>query len=373
MKTTVVMPVHGGLAVARRALEALRPELGDDRELVVVDDASPDDAADRIEARFPEARVLRNEVNEGFGPACNRGAEAANGRYLCFLNSDAIVTPGALDALEGAIEDENTGAVAAGLVDEAGALQEAGWAIGRDGVPFPLGRGAPADDPRWAFRREVDYGSAACFLVRTAEFRDLGGFDDAYAPGYYEDADLCARLAKRGRRTIVEPAARVVHLEYGSGSLERARALVRRNRTRFLERWSSRFAHRPFVRIAGPTPHQELALRDAISLTRLLVVGSRALAQDVAARWTGARVTLLAIGARDTSSTIEFAQADDREAWLEERRFHYSAVLGDYEPLRDALRRSQPQAFHGPSDVGGDLVGALAAGGIAPPGAEPRG
>ena len=373
MKTTLVMPVHGAWAVTRRALEALRGELGDERELVVVDDASPDETADRIEAGFPEARMIRNRASEGFGPACNRGAELAAGRYVCFLNSDAIVAPGALGALETAIERHNAGAVVATLLAEDSRVLEAGWAIGRDGVPYPLGRRRTAEDPRWVFRRQVDYGSAACLLVRTSDFRALNGFDDAYAPGYYEDADLCVRLAERGRGTMLEPAAQVVHLEFGSGSSERARALVRRNRERFLERWSERFAHRPFVRVGGPAPHQELALRDAISLTRFLVVGSQELARDVAGRWRAARVTLLGSGVVDADRTIEIADPDDPAAWLEERRFHYSAVLGHYERLQPALRRSQPQAVQGPTEAGGDLVGILAAEGIAPPGSEPRG
>ncbi len=242
------------------------------------------------------------------------------------------------------------------LLGEDGRLQEAGCSVGRDGVTFPLGAGAAPDDARWAFRREVDYGSAACLLVPRERFRELGGFDDRFAPGYYEDADLCLRLAERGVPTVLEPAARVVHLQHGSSSVERARELVRRNRAAFVERWGERLAHRPIVVAAKPWPHRLLALRDAIALLRVLVVRDAGLAQEVAHRWPAARVTLIGGDARDG---IEAAEPSDLDEWLDERRFHYSAVLGD---VNGALSRSQPQAAR-------DLDDPV----LPPPGEEPRG
>jgi GT2 family glycosyltransferase len=339
MKTSVIMPVHGNWPVARRALDALEPELGGEREVIVVDDASPEPAPDGL-----PGTIVRNDENAGFGPSCNRGAELAQGRFVLFLNSDSIVEPGALAALEARAEREDA-AVTGMLLGEDGRVQEAGCAVGRDGVTFPLGAGSEPDDPQWAFRREVDYGSAACLLVSRDRFRELGGFDDRFAPGYYEDVDFCLRLG----RTILEPAARVVHLQHGSGSVERARELVRRNRTAFVERWGSRFAHRPIVVAARPWTHRLLALRDAIALLRILVVGDARLAEEAASRWPHARITL--VGA-EPADGVESAEASDLDA----RHFHYSAVLGEIDV------RSQPQAAR-------DLDDPI----LPPPGEEPRG
>ena len=343
MKTSVVMPVHGNWRAVRRALVALTPQLGDEREVIVVDDASPEPAPDDL----PRATVIRNDRNVGFGPSCDRGAGAARGRFVCFLNSDSIVEPGALEALESRAERAEA-AVAGMLLGEDGRVQEAGCSIGRDGVTFPLGAGSVPDDPLWAFRREVDYGSAACLLVLREHFIELGGFDDRFAPGYYEDADLCLRLAERGTPTVFEPSARVVHLQHGSGSVERARELVRRNRVTFAERWGERLAHRPIVTAANPWLHRLLALRDAISLLRILVLEDARVAEEAARRWPRSRVTLVGAKAPDG---IEAAQLSD----LDERHFHYSAVLG-------GEVRSQPQAVR-------DLDDPV----LPPPGEEPRG
>ncbi|MBA2361837.1 MAG: glycosyltransferase family 2 protein [Actinobacteria bacterium] len=359
------MAVHGNWPVVERALTALRPALGPERELVLVDDASPDGTAERLAEAAPEATLVRNDENIGFGPSCNAGAARAGGENLCFVNSDTLVGEGALDALEAAVGGK-TVAAAATLLEEDGRVQESGCAVGREGVTYPLGAGSSVDDPAWAFRREVDYGSAACLLVRRDTFTDAGGFDDGYAPGYYEDADLCLRLEERGLRTVVEPGARAVHLQYGSGSRDRARELVARNRKRFLRRWGDRFDHRPIVVAAHPWPHRQLALRDARTLTRFLVFEDAASARELADRWRGARITLLGV---DAGPEIESARPQDVEPWLEERRFHYSAVIAAPDDLRPALERSQPQAVHayGSGDPG------LVAGGIAPAGEEPRG
>jgi GT2 family glycosyltransferase len=65
-------------------------------------------------------------------------------------------------------------------------------------------------------RRDADYCSGAFLMIRTALWTRLGGFDDAYAPGYYEEADFCLRLKAAGFRVVVDPRIAVDHFELGS-------------------------------------------------------------------------------------------------------------------------------------------------------------
>ncbi len=92
------------------------------------------------------------------------------------------------------------------------------------GHAHAVGRGGDASEFQYRFRREVDFASAACMLVPADLFLDLGGFDEIYAPGYYEDTDLCFRLHERGLRTIYEPRSRVVHVQHGSSDPEQRAA-----------------------------------------------------------------------------------------------------------------------------------------------------
>ena len=106
------------------------------------------------------------------------------------------------------------------------------------------------DDPErlcYRFRRVVDYGAAACMLIRRATFEALGGFDERYAPAYYEDADLCLRLADRGLSVVYEPRATITHIRFGSSGAGTAVELSERNHARFVERWSTQLTGRPWT------------------------------------------------------------------------------------------------------------------------------
>ena len=109
-----------------------------------------------------------------------------------FLNNDTELAGGALNALVDRIaSDKSIGIVGSKLIYPDGRLQEAGGIIFSDASGWNYGRLDVAQKPEYAFCRDVDYVSGAAFLIPTALFRSLGGFDDRYAPAYYEDADLC--------------------------------------------------------------------------------------------------------------------------------------------------------------------------------------
>ena len=82
-------------------------------EILVVDNDSRDGIASRLAERVPSARAVEELVNRGYGAACNRGARETSRPLLLFLNSDAYLCPGALDALVRALEADQ-GAAAAG-------------------------------------------------------------------------------------------------------------------------------------------------------------------------------------------------------------------------------------------------------------------
>jgi GT2 family glycosyltransferase len=100
-----------------------------------------------------------------------------------------------------------------------------------------IGRGLDPEDPSVMARRDVDYCSGAFLMTPRATWERLGGFDEAYAPAYYEDADYCMRLRQLGLRVVYEPTAIVDHYELGSqAKAGDALALSERNRMIFVER-----------------------------------------------------------------------------------------------------------------------------------------
>lgn len=197
-------------------------------------------------ARAPLAvRVLHSDVNLGFGAACNRAATLASAPLLVFLNDDATVEDGWLDALVDAAA-RRPGAVAIGGAVRFGdgRWQEAGSVIWRDGWTSGVGRGLSQDDTRFFFERRVEYCSASSLLVRLEDFLAVGGFDEEYYPAYFEDCDLCLRLAARGEIWF-SPLASVRHLESQSTTAPYRQYLMERNHEAFLRRWGAKLASRP--------------------------------------------------------------------------------------------------------------------------------
>jgi GT2 family glycosyltransferase len=231
-----------------RCLRALLAQQGPSFEIILVDNASTDETAQLLD-RLDGCLILRNSANTGFVTACNQGAAAARGRALLLLNSDAFVRPDALaNALATLEADSRIGAVGGRLILPSGRLQEAGSILWSDARTYGYGRGLEAETCEAMFRREVDYCSGAFFMTSTLIWRLMGGFDEAYAPGYYEEADYCMRLRKAGYCVVYEPSVAVDHYEFGSEARDGdAMTVSRRNRKIFRDRHAEplRLAHFP--------------------------------------------------------------------------------------------------------------------------------
>jgi GT2 family glycosyltransferase len=211
-------------------------------ELIVVDNASTD-ATPAMLQRFAGARIIRNQSNVGFGPACMQAASAASGRYLCFLNNDALLTPGAVKAALNNFEHGRVGAVGAKILLANGSLQEAGSIIWSDGSALGYGRGDNPDLLRYNFRRPVDYCSAVFMVTPRDLFNQLGGFKEEFAPAYYEDTDYCMALWQNNWSVIYEPLATISHYESASsGNNEFAQAKMAAHQVTFQKKWKGTLA-----------------------------------------------------------------------------------------------------------------------------------
>jgi GT2 family glycosyltransferase/glycosyltransferase involved in cell wall biosynthesis len=218
-------------------------------EIIVVDNGStPENVAPLRNVPGP-MRLLRLDINRFFGEGNNIGAELARGTYVLFLNNDAFVTPGWLEPLVGRLEQEPLlGGVGPRFLYPDGRVQEAGAFIGPDGVAVQVGKfGVYASDDVEE-DHVVDYCSAACFLMRRDFFLEIGGFEYAYEPAYYEDVDLCLKIAARGLFVGYCSQSHVVHIENATSSTHREglglHNIIDVNRQQFLRGWGERLAAR---------------------------------------------------------------------------------------------------------------------------------
>ena len=211
---SVIIPVHNQLAFTLECLKSIAWSApATPFEVLVVDDASQEATRQAMQS-VKGLRLISNLENEGFIRSCNKGAQAAKGQYLLFLNNDTVVMPGWLDALVDTFAHfPGTGMVGSRLVFPDGTLQEAGCFVWRDGTPWMAGRFQDADLPAYNYAREVDYCSGASLMIPRVLFEELGGFDTHYCPAYCEDADLGLKVRQLGYRVIYQPLSTVIHWE----------------------------------------------------------------------------------------------------------------------------------------------------------------
>ena len=236
-RVSAVVLAWGDEPVLEEAVHAALASEGVAVDVVLVDNGCTSDAVSRL-ATVPGVTVLEPGENLGFAGGCNRGAAAATGEVLAFVNGDAVVRPGALAALTAALDD-SVGLATASLRlhgDEA-VLNSAGNPVHYLGLSWAGGLGRPA--AAYAAPADVASASGAATACRADRFRALGGFCEPMF-AYCEDAELSLRCWQRGWRVVYVPDAVVTH-RYEFSRNPRKLYLVERNRLFLvLTLWSGR-------------------------------------------------------------------------------------------------------------------------------------
>ena len=236
-KVSVIIVLWNQASLTLACLRSIEAEIGFPLEVIIIDNASTDETATLL-SRIENATILTQSENLGFLKAVNLGLETARGDHILLLNNDAILRPGALTAAVDTLEaEDDIGAVGGRIILPNGQLQEAGSIIWNDGSCIGYGRGDDPDRGQYMFRRDVDYCSGAFLLVNGNLFRELNGFDEAFAPAYYEETDLCMRLRGAGYRIVFDPNVVIDHFEFGSSEkASSALNLQRRNKDIFVQK-----------------------------------------------------------------------------------------------------------------------------------------
>jgi GT2 family glycosyltransferase len=225
--SAIVINYNGG-DLLTRCLAAVRATGAERIETIVVDNGSTDGSLDALPAQLAPTTLVRAGQNLGFARAVGVATAHARGRWWLLLNTDCFLHPGAVQALVARLDVEPQAAVVGPRLLEAdGSLQRSCHDFPSPRVFFLeqsslwrllVGRRSAR---RLTFAgdhdrpRPVDWVTGACWLVRPEAWHAVGGFDQRFF-FYFEETELCYRLAQEGWQTWFEPAARATHLGGGS-------------------------------------------------------------------------------------------------------------------------------------------------------------
>lgn len=251
-------------ALVTDCLATLETEIDPSRdEVVIVDNASPDESADRIAQAIRDrgwsswARLVRSPVNGGFAAGNNVGIRNTNASVRILLNSDTLVRPDAIGTLMNRLETDPKIAILGPRLE---------WPDGEPQISTfrfrtPFTELIAAGSLGWLGRRfprhvvaielndlstSPDWASFACIAIRDEVFQRVGMLDERYFM-YFEDMDYCRRAAREGFRVGYEPKARVVHLRGGTSEVKKNTASRKRRpayfygaRSRYFTSWYGR-------------------------------------------------------------------------------------------------------------------------------------
>ncbi len=193
-------------------------------EVFVVDNASNDGLPELVRAEFPEVRLIALQKNVGFAAGNNAAIKKAKGKYVFVLNPDALVNPGAIEAMFSYMEAHpEIGVLGPKLAHPDGSRQESAHRFPTPWIPVyrrtPLGTlpSAKEEMDRYAMRdvafaapTDVDWIEGAAMFVRRAAIDEVGLFDERFFV-YFEDADWCRRFWLKGWRVVYHPGIEIIH------------------------------------------------------------------------------------------------------------------------------------------------------------------
>ena len=227
----IVIPIWNQPDRTRRCLDSIRESTQELVRLILIDNGSQSPTREYLE-QFKAASpvpvlLIQNPTNLGFIKATNQGIRAGQSPWVCLLNNDTVVTPGWLTEMLKVAADPRIG-----LVNPTS--NSLGFSLGQTPLET-YAENLKTQSGRWA---ELPMALGFCLLAKRSLLDQVGGLDESFGMGNFEDEDLSKKVKKTGLRCVRACAAYVYHEEKTSfRELPDWKEQFRANRRRFEERW----------------------------------------------------------------------------------------------------------------------------------------
>lgn len=238
MKTSIIVLTYNQLALTKQCLESIWKHTNNECiEVIVIDNGSHDGTRDYLK-QITSIKAIFNKTNEGFAKACNQGLEVASGDNILFLNNDTVVTNQWLEPMIKLLyQDDKIGMV--GPVSN--------YVSGPQQVPVNYTNVEEIEDFSRLYCLQQRGRSKAvlrlvgfCLLVKKKVLDQVGGFDERFVGGSFEDDDLSLRVLQAGYQLKIALDSFVHHHGHatftGNPDLSISQ-LYEENRKRFIDKW----------------------------------------------------------------------------------------------------------------------------------------
>ncbi len=236
---SIIILTYNQRRYTEECLLALERHTAESHEVILVDNGSSDGTVAWLEslaADNPRYRLICNGENRGFAAGCNQGLALARGDYLVLLNNDVVVTPEWLTGLIECQRAEPLTGIVGPLTNNASGIQGLGNDAYGELDSFARSFRTRRRYQRVPSRRLVGF----CMLFNRQLYQEIGGLDERFGTGNFEDDDFCLRSAIAGYRNLIAGDVYVHH--HGSVSFKGAgidyRDSLAGNWSRFREKWS---------------------------------------------------------------------------------------------------------------------------------------
>lgn len=263
MSTAVLIVSYNTRDLLRECLRSFLATQSGDYEIWVIDNNSPDGSAKMVEQEFPRIRLVKSEVNLGFGKANNQLVAQSKSDYVLLINPDTVLTEDILGPMLDYLDSNpSVGIVGPKVVSADGSLQlsceafptlryEWAWEV-HDTFLDRMLRSKPTiaatrlDDYDHAKPRRVEFLWATCWLMRREVIKQHGLFDERFRM-YDEDLDYCARMAATDWEIHYFPLVSLIHLGGMSSTALEKQIMMRHGRQLYYRRhkgWAYALAYR---------------------------------------------------------------------------------------------------------------------------------
>lgn len=254
----ITIPVFGRFDLLTRCLSAIPEAIGDlSYNLIIVDNNSPE--ADKF---YPveHATVIRNKENLGFPKACNIGVARKTSPLIFLLNSDVILQKDAIANAVKAIDNPKVGVVGMKLIfpsedlgtldaniRPAGKVQHVGLVTNIRGNFYHIFIGWNPDHPKVLAVHEPYAVTGAALLTRRSIWNKIGGLNEVYGAGTYEDVDYCLSARDLGYNVVIEQSAIGIHYTGATAEFYKMGYPLNQNQMIFMSRWANKLNYTEYL------------------------------------------------------------------------------------------------------------------------------